>query len=893
MSHYGVNPLRRTSVPFALQPQQPPSNQWTTGDNNVQILARSQSPQIGHTRPPSNPRTSAPGRSDQGRNLATSNPAPSVAPSLRPNSTTERRREVPQAQVIDVETPVQSSKPADKSYVTNVHGTLPAGNTTNTISPPNPYNSASRTTIDLHPKSQAQTKAKKPSSTPNKPSPQNPVHSAPSSVSHPATNAITSSMSAPPRSAAHAPENSTTSPRRVSSTQSASADLNHPGHSSSTLPATKSVTSPQPRPSSTPTSLATSPRHSSEPNQSKHSNPMGPKTSDTPARNSSVQPNLNLGQEARTQGQSSPSIRPQAPLRRSVSVPQQTHGAMQPPPRPARMPTAVVHQPPAPSSHQAPPANSEVTRDRDRDISRGSQSSGVASRPASSTTSSSAPPKQISEVISNALRSIKRKWTQHMSPQESPAQNGTSTQRDMPAVERSTMPPNKMPRLEDGVKQGQSLKAIESDNPLKKIYQGTPSTKRHRFPTHSQIRHRGDLVQPIDSNDTDPRDAYNPATIARDVLIVAAKHPTEGRLNDHLAIIMKNFPHIDSSKDLATLRWDLIDPVVPPDELPHTHRPPPAPVHTQQIHAPQMQQMHVPTTRPPQTHAPQTHVPPSTAPQIHAPVPNHPTPLGYRPIQYYPQPSYYSPYPGPHYPLHSIPGRIPPPPTYSFPPPLTPSLSLATPQAPTPSYSAPAPAPAPKPKPQPKTTPIPKPTAYKQSKLKKPEGAELVKATPPPQPQVVVDVSPRQKKSLESPRAQKHPSLQVVVNSPRKMNQPKQRGRPRKDANNAKASGANDKKPLPEFLVFNCLWANCQAELHNLNNLQDHVLKKHVPHNLLCGWENCENQTPMAAAAMWEHVQDSHIKPIRWSHGDGPTVPVIGENIDLQISAGLLGDTGA
>ena len=879
MSHYGVNSLRRTSVPLSLQPQQPASSQATTGDDNVQIPAQSQS-QIVHTRPPSNPRSSTPGQSDQGRNLATSNPAPSVAPSSRPDLTTERRQEVPHAKAIEAETPAQISRPVDKHNLTRTTGKLPVENTINTMSPPrgDPYNSASRTTIGLHPKSQAQTKAKE-SSTPNKPSPQEPARSAPSSASHPVTNATTSSTSAPPRSAAHTPENSTTSTHRVSSTQSASNDLNHPGHSSSTIPATKSATSPQSRPSSTPTSLATSLRHSSEPNQFKRSKPMDLKASDTPARDSSVQ--SNPGQEARTQAQPSPSIRPQAPLQRSVSVPQQTHGAMQPPPRPAKTPAPAVHRPAVSGSHRNPPANIQVTHDRDLDISRGSQSAGVTSqsagvtsqsagvtsqsagvtsRPASSTTLSNAPTKPIPQVISNALPSIKRKWTQYVPPQESPAQNSTSTQRDMS--------PNKMPRL-NGFTQGSSLKAIENDHPSKKIHQGMPPKKRNRFPAQSQTRHRDDLVQPIDSNKTDPRDAYNPATIARDVLIVAAKHPTERRLNEHLAVIMKNFPHIDSSKDLATLRWDLIDPVLPPDELHHPHRPPPAsvpapvpvpaPAPGPHIH---VTQIRAPPHYPPQIHAPQMHGPPITAPQIRAP----------RPPQYFPRPFYYSPYPR-HYPLHSVPGQIQPPPanwfTSQFPPSSTP-LQKA----------------------QVKSTPIPKQNTPQQSTPKKAEGAGFVKATPPPQPKVVVE-SPRPKKALESPRAQKHPSLQVVINSPRKMDQPKQRGRPKKDVKSDKGADASNKKPLPGFPVFNCLWANCQAELHNLSNLQDHVVKKHVPHNFLCGWKECDNQTPMAAADLWEHVQDSHIKPIRWSQGDGPAVPVIGENIDLHISAGLHRDTGA
>jgi hypothetical protein len=54
---------------------------------------------------------------------------------------------------------------------------------------------------------------------------------------------------------------------------------------------------------------------------------------------------------------------------------------------------------------------------------------------------------------------------------------------------------------------------------------------------------------------------YNPTDIARSILIVARKHPTERSLNSHLLELKENLPgHIDWNSDLETIRWDILDP---------------------------------------------------------------------------------------------------------------------------------------------------------------------------------------------------------------------------------------------------------------------------------------------------------------------------------------------
>ncbi|KAF8242119.1 hypothetical protein K440DRAFT_640152 [Wilcoxina mikolae CBS 423.85] len=54
---------------------------------------------------------------------------------------------------------------------------------------------------------------------------------------------------------------------------------------------------------------------------------------------------------------------------------------------------------------------------------------------------------------------------------------------------------------------------------------------------------------------------YNPKDIARSILIVARKHPTERSLNAHLLQLPENLPgQIDWNSDLETIRWDMLDP---------------------------------------------------------------------------------------------------------------------------------------------------------------------------------------------------------------------------------------------------------------------------------------------------------------------------------------------
>ena len=87
----------------------------------------------------------------------------------------------------------------------------------------------------------------------------------------------------------------------------------------------------------------------------------------------------------------------------------------------------------------------------------------------------------------------------------------------------------------------------------------------HRSHSRAHIRMRNDLVESIDAKDAAVKESYDPATIARDVLINADKHPTEPTLNHHLEILIQKIPSVNITSDLATVRWDLLDPEGPRD----------------------------------------------------------------------------------------------------------------------------------------------------------------------------------------------------------------------------------------------------------------------------------------------------------------------------------------
>ncbi|KAJ5758915.1 hypothetical protein N7520_006071 [Penicillium odoratum] len=68
------------------------------------------------------------------------------------------------------------------------------------------------------------------------------------------------------------------------------------------------------------------------------------------------------------------------------------------------------------------------------------------------------------------------------------------------------------------------------------------------------------LIKPLNDEDVAIKVTYDPTTIARDILVAANQHPTEKALNHHLMCLRRNLPEVKFSSDLATFRWDIVDP---------------------------------------------------------------------------------------------------------------------------------------------------------------------------------------------------------------------------------------------------------------------------------------------------------------------------------------------
>ncbi|KAJ5657342.1 uncharacterized protein N7484_000991 [Penicillium longicatenatum] len=179
---------------------------------------------------------------------------------------------------------------------------------------------------------------------------------------------------------------------------------------------------------------------------------------------------------------------------------------------------------------------------------------------------------------------------------------------------------------------------------------------------------------------------------------------------------------------------------------------------------------------------------------------------------------------------------------------------------------------------------IPFPLPSSSTPIPTPERAPSILQAATETPTTKPSSTPRSKIPAASPPPRTKEALQpqvVIDSSPQKMPPTRKRvGRPRKDAkrDNAAVTVSSPSQPPTQYPVFKCRWESCQTELHTLVLLQKHVLKAHIPHNITCGWMECDNSTPMAASAMWEHMRDTHIEDYAWTLGDGPAVPSPGED---------------
>lgn len=82
--------------------------------------------------------------------------------------------------------------------------------------------------------------------------------------------------------------------------------------------------------------------------------------------------------------------------------------------------------------------------------------------------------------------------------------------------------------------------------------------------SQQDLLHSNIIITPMDVKKALRRSTYNYDSIARSILIAAAKHPTEEPLNHHVDVLRNKFVYVNSRSDLSTFRWELVDPG--PDE---------------------------------------------------------------------------------------------------------------------------------------------------------------------------------------------------------------------------------------------------------------------------------------------------------------------------------------
>jgi hypothetical protein len=141
---------------------------------------------------------------------------------------------------------------------------------------------------------------------------------------------------------------------------------------------------------------------------------------------------------------------------------------------------------------------------------------------------------------------------QTRSPQTS-GQNDTEVQ-----------PPAKVRRLDNG----SGHVAFHQPAPVKSSSNQHLSKAPIAYKPSRKATKNRDLVKPIRMSDALVKESYNPATIARDVLIASGRHPTMKGLNHHLRALKANISQVDFNSDLATFRWDLVDVEQDPSTVP-------------------------------------------------------------------------------------------------------------------------------------------------------------------------------------------------------------------------------------------------------------------------------------------------------------------------------------
>lgn len=347
------------------------------------------------------------------------------------------------------------------------------------------------------------------------------------------------------------------------------------------------------------------------------------------------------------------------------------------------------------------------------------------------------------------------------------------------------------------------------------------------------------IVEPLDKKKALRRNTYNPATIARDVLLACGRHPSERQLNQHLDALKANLPQITNESDLSTIKWNLIDPGNPPPGYFKDN----VQAFTEDADDEDNSEDE---DRDPTARQGSSYATGGESARVQA------LPQATNPFK------------------QKRRGR---PPRHSLPDTTTPSTPNRQTSSTSMSASAPRPAAA-----------GVGYSAFRSAIKYGPDGKPLPKKKGRP-------VGWR-KAIHGSSAAQQRPGM----NDHTGKYEPQQPSTPRNVRTGEEPIRIDSRSPsisrVPQYRSFKCKWQNCKAELHNLETLQKHVFKVHkketLRNTLECLWDDCgkevtsfdpmsntsiERHTPHAFGAenAWrQHIQQNHFDPLAWEQGDGP-----------------------
>ncbi|EUC31866.1 hypothetical protein COCCADRAFT_27481 [Bipolaris zeicola 26-R-13] len=355
------------------------------------------------------------------------------------------------------------------------------------------------------------------------------------------------------------------------------------------------------------------------------------------------------------------------------------------------------------------------------------------------------------------------------------------------------------------------------------ITNGPPQSFMQQLPALPNSLRYTTYVKPLDRNKALRRNTYNPATIARDVLIACGRHPSQRNLNQHLDQLRTSLPNVTMESDLSTIRWDLIDPGNPPpdyfkervedltqdadEDSGHDERPRPrSPSNAiggeggAQVKAQALPEAINPFIKKKRRGRP----PRNSLPDTTEPV-NQPAPMS-----------------SSDRPASGASGV-----GYS-------AFRSAT------QYN-------------PDGTPIPKKRGRPVGWRKAIHGSATTQAQTNSNKDtgLLNKYQPLQSSSLRNVRPD-DAAIRIDSRSPSVVNR--------------------------VFQSYKCKWLNCKAELHNMDTLKKHVFKIHhkdtVGNALNCLWDDCGQDTHSPSFDLesnWRnHVQQAHFDPLLWELGDGP-----------------------